>query len=251
MASDTDPRASSKINFRELYEETYGEWSFITDYEIDPKKTALIVIDMQPAFTDSSIGYLKAYSKRLPTSLSYFDNRVRELVIPNIQRLLEYFRRRELFIAYVVTWSETEDLSDMDRFWRRAIVRWEEALGEQVWRKWNEGMQVRSEIAPLPHELVISKRTSSAFASSMLPYVLKNAGIDTAILVGCNTNGCVFSAACVGCNMGYDLIMASDTTACFSPTLQEEAEVWIARHFAKVCTTQQTIDLLDGKAVTI
>ena len=112
-------------------------------------------------------------------------------------------------------------------------------------------MQVRPEIAPLPHELVITKRTSSAFASSMLPYVLQNAGIETAILTGCNTNGCVFSAACVGCNMGYDLIVPSDTTACWTPTLQEESEVWIARHFAKVGTTQQTMDLLDGMPITI
>ena len=73
-------------------------------YSIEPKKTALVIIDMQPSLTDPNVGYCKAYSKKLPISLEYFDNRVRQVVIPNIQRLLEYFRRHGLLIVYVVMW---------------------------------------------------------------------------------------------------------------------------------------------------
>ena len=249
MSDKPDASTLGQVDFEQVWEEIYGKWSYITDYNIDTRKTALVIIDMQPAFVDDRVGYMKAYSKKLKISLDYFSNRVRDLVIPNISRLLECFRDKESLIVYMVTQSETEDLSDMDRYWRRAIRRWEEETGEQIWRKWGEGMSVCREIAPHPHDLVITKRTSSAFSSSMLPLVLKNAGIETVVLVGCNTNGCVFSASCVGSNMGYDLIVPADCTACFAPTLQAQAEAWIARQFALVCSTQQTIDLMDGKAL--
>ena len=75
--------------------------------------------------------------------------------------------------------------------------------------------------------------------------VLQNAGIETVVLTGVNTNGCVFETAVVGKNMGYDFILVNDTTACFDPRLQEEAEMWMARHFAWVRTTAETIELLD------
>ncbi len=47
---------------------------------------------MQPAFVDDTVGYMKAYSKKLSISLDYFANRVRDMVLPNISRLLECFR---------------------------------------------------------------------------------------------------------------------------------------------------------------
>ena len=74
-----------------------------------------------------------------------------------------------------------------------------------------------------------------------------HAEIETAVLAGCNTNGCVFSSACVGSNMGFDLIVPADATACFAPSLQAEAENWISRQWALVCTTEETIGLLHGK----
>ena len=247
MTDKIDANTLRQVDFRQVWEEIYGPWSYIADYRVDPKKTALVIIDMQPAFVDQRVGYMSAYSRKLPISLDYFSNRVRDMVIPSISRLLKCFRESGSFIVYIVSWSETDDLSDMHRYWRRAIRRWEEAAGEQVWRKWNAGMNVCEEIAPRERELVVPKRTSSAFAGSMLPQILRNAEIETAVLAGCNTNGCVFSSACVGSNMGFDLIVPADATACFAPSLQAEAENWISRQFALVCSTEETIGLMHGQ----
>jgi ureidoacrylate peracid hydrolase len=247
MPDKIDVTSLQQVDFQKVWTEIYGPWSYITDYKVDAEKTALIIIDMQPAFVDDSVGYMNAYSKQLPASLAYFSERVRDLVIPNIAKLLECFRELGSRIIYVVSWSETEDLSDMHKYWRRAIRRWEEGSGNQLWRKWNEGMNVCEQIAPKERDLIVPKRTSSAFAGSMLPQILNNAEIETGVLVGCNTNGCVFSSACIGSNMGFDLIVPSDATACFAPSLQAEAENWISRQFGLVCSTQQTIDLMRGK----
>lgn len=233
-----------EMDFHGIYEDVYGQWSYTTDAPIDPGKTALVIIDAQRAFTDSSIGYMKAYAKTLKVSLAYFENRVHNVALPAIARLLTFYRQHNLRIVYVVTYSATEDLADMDVRWQRTIRKWEALLGEQIWRKWNSGMEVWPEIAPQEHELVVNKRASSAFAASMLPVVLKNAGVETVVLTGFNTNGCVFQTACVGSNMGYDFVVVSDATACFSQTLQDMAETWMARFFGNVCSAEQTIERL-------
>jgi len=235
-----------EIDFHKMYADVYGEWSYASSDPVDPKKTALVIIDAQPAFVDSSVGYMKAYFKKLAAGPEYFERRVREMALPNIKKLLDFYRERQLLIAYVITYSETEDLSDMDAIWTRAIHKWEAVLGEQIWRRWNDGMGVCPEIAPLPHELVLNKRTASAFATSVLPLVLKNAGVETVLLTGFNTNGCVFETACVGNNLGYDFIVAADATACFAATLQAEAEAWIAKHFGNVCMTDEAIAMLQA-----
>ena len=236
-----------EIDFHKIHEEIYGTFDYNRGMEIDPATTALVIVDMQPAFSTSKMGMAKAYSRILKIGIDYFEDRVQNLVIPNTAKLLELFRRHEMTIVYIVTWSETDDLSDMPRYQKRAIRSWEQALGEQVYRKWNEGMGICEEIAPQEHELVLPKRTGSAFTSSTLDSCLRNAGIDTIVLTGINTNGCVFETAVVGKNMGYEFILVNDATACFAPVLQAEAETWLARHFAIVRTTDETIGLLEAE----
>jgi len=238
----------TEIDFGKEYAEIYGDWGYVAEVEADIESTALVVVDMQPAFVDSRFALTRATGALLEAGTDYFEQRVREQVIPNHRRLLEFFRDREMLIVYIVTWSETDDLRDMPAYQRTAIRRREKAAGEQVYRKWNEGMGVCPEIAPEEHELVIPKRVASAFAGSTLDDVLRNAGIAAVVLTGVNTNGCVFETAVVGKNMGYEFILVSDATACFAPLLQDEAENWIARHFGVVRSTEETLELLNRKA---
>ncbi len=233
-----------EFDFQKLYNRIYADWSYGSGFDIELENIALVIVDMQPALTSSKTGMGKAFGFFLNVSLDYFEERIQNTVLPNTARLIDYFRKNNMMVVYVVTWSETQDLSDMPRYQRRSIERWEKALGEQVYRKWNAGMHVYDEIAPKDTELVIPKRTGSAFASSVLDSCLRNAGIRQIVATGCNTNGCYFETLVVGSNFGYELIMANDATACFDPVLQDEAEAWIGRHFATVRTTQETIDLL-------
>jgi nicotinamidase-related amidase len=231
-------------DFKKMSEAIYGSFNYTRGMEIDLARTALVIVDLQPALTGSQFGQGKAFSKILNTGVEYFENRVRETVVPNNARLLEFFRARDLTVVYVVTWSETEDLSDMPRYQRRTIRHWEDVVGEQLYRKWNDGMGVWDEIKPQVNETVCPKRTGSAFTSSTIDFCLRQAGIETIVLTGCNTNGCVFETGVVGKNLGYEFILVSDATACFHPLLQDEAEVWFNRNFGPVHTTDETIEML-------
>ena len=233
------------FSFAKMNEQIYGDYHYNQGIEIDPAKTGLVVVDMQPAFFDTCFGQAKSNAKLMPGGLDYFGQRVKELVIPRHQQLLNYFRSHGMLVVYIVTWSESETLADMMPQQKRNIRRWEQTISEQCYRKWNPGMAVADQIAPLGHEMIVPKTTGSAFISSMLPTILHNAGVNTVVLTGINTNGCVFETAVAGKNMGFDFVLVSDATACYHPLLQEEAEVWMARHFALIRTTDQTMRMLD------
>lgn len=235
-----------QFDFKKMTDAIYGSFDYNAGMEVDPDTTALVIVDMQPGLTSSEYGMGKAFSKILKTGTEYFEDRVRNMVVPNNARLLEYFRGRAMTVAYVVTWSETEDLSDMPKYQQRTIRHWESIIGEQLYRKWNDGMAIWDELTPLPNEPVCPKRTGSAFTSSTLDFVLRSAGIESIVLTGCNTNGCTFETGVVAKNLGYEIVLVTDATACFHPILQAEAENWFGRHFGLLRTTDETIALLDG-----
>ena len=65
-------------------------------------------------------------------------------------------------------------------------------------------------LTPLPSELIISKQYPSAFFGTSLASTLTAAGIDTVILTGLSTSGCV-RATCVDCmSHGFRTIVVRD-----------------------------------------
>ncbi len=59
------------------------------------------------------------------------------------------------------------------------------------------------EVRPLPSELVISKQYASAFFGTSLAPRLTSDGIDTVILIGCSTSGCVRASAVDAIQFGF------------------------------------------------
>lgn len=62
-------------------------------------------------------------------------------------------------------------------------------------------------VAPLPDELVIVKNYASAFFGTSLGATLTAAGIDTLILAGCSTSGCIRATAIDGLQHGFRVIV--------------------------------------------
>lgn len=237
---------TDKIDFglRTKFRELHGEFRYHHDVNLERDKSALVIVDFQPAFFDSKYAIGRANNEMLPKGTAYHEKRCKEIAIPNTRRILDHFREQGRLVVHIVTWSETDDLSDMPPQQKKNIQRWDKVAGEQSYRKWNPGMQVCEDLAPLDHELVVPKQAASAFMSSMLPNILQHAGTETVILCGINTNGCVFETAVGGKNLGFSQILISDATSAFDPWLQELAEAWIERHFAAVHTTDELLDML-------
>jgi len=65
-------------------------------------------------------------------------------------------------------------------------------------------------LAPLDNELVVSKQYPSAFFGTSLSSTLTAAGIDTAILTGLTTSGCIRASCVDACSHGFRTIIVED-----------------------------------------
>lgn len=67
--------------------------------------------------------------------------------------------------------------------------------------------EIDPKVAPQPEDLVVIKNYPSAFFGSSLASTLKVRGIDTLVVTGCSTSGCVRATAVDGIQFGYRVIV--------------------------------------------
>ncbi len=66
------------------------------------------------------------------------------------------------------------------------------------------------EVAPLPEEVVISKQYASSFFGTSLAPMLHAKGVDTVVLTGCSTSGCIRATAVDAVQHGFRTIVVRD-----------------------------------------
>lgn len=77
------------------------------------------------------------------------------------------------------------------------------------------GVEIQPEVAPVAGEPLIQKRVNSAFIGTDLEQQLRDAGIDTVVIVGLTTNHCVSTTARMAGNLGFTTYVVADATAAF------------------------------------
>ena len=70
--------------------------------------------------------------------------------------------------------------------------------------------QILPEVAPVPGELVIRKRQASAFFGTELAGWLAFRRIDTLLVAGCTTSGCVRATVVDGCSHNFRTVVVTD-----------------------------------------
>jgi maleamate amidohydrolase len=71
-------------------------------------------------------------------------------------------------------------------------------------------VEVDDRIAPVDGELVLSKRAPSAFFGTGLTGLLTPLGIDTVIVTGCSTSGCIRASVVDAVSYGYRVIVPTE-----------------------------------------
>ena len=149
-------------------------------------KPALLVIDFINGFTDAGTDLGGDFSNEIEVTA----------------RLQAAFRAAGLPVAYT-TVAYHPDLSDGGTFVKKVP-----ALGLLVrGTPWTE---VDDRIRPEPGEIVAEKQFASAFFGTDIDPRLKAFGVDTLVLTGCTTSGCVRASAIDSMQYGYHTVVVRD-----------------------------------------
>lgn len=77
------------------------------------------------------------------------------------------------------------------------------------------GYDPQSEAAPEPGEPIHVEGVNSAFIGTSLEQDLRDAGVDTLVVVGLTTNHCVSTTVRIAGNLGFAVYLVEDATATF------------------------------------
>lgn len=190
---------------------------FNPPFRLDPARVALVVVDMQYASASRHHGLGRFLTERgQEVQGKYRFDRIENVVVPLLRRLLEGFRRRGLRIVYLTVGSELPDYSDLLSHMRGLA----QAVGNTAGRKEHA---ILDALAPRPGEPVINKTTMSAFHSSGFERLLRAWGVEQLIFTGVSTNSCVEGTARDAADRGYRCLLVEDGCGAASQRLHEAA----------------------------
>jgi maleamate amidohydrolase len=109
-----------------------------------------------------------------------------------------------------------------------------------------EGYDFVREVAPEPGELLLPKTQASAFFGTPLATYLIGAAVDSLVVTGCTTSGCVRASVVDACALNFKSIVPSDAVYDRSPTSHAVNLFDIASKYADVTPTQAAIERLRG-----
>src|SRR5207302_5523179 len=162
---------------------------------IDPKKTAMIVVDMQNDFV--------APGAAMETPAA-------RAVVPRLTEALKICRDAGIKIIYTAH-VHRRDGSDMGLFDdMHAPIAKRAALVDGT-----PGVEIYPELAPAPGEHVIKKHRYSGFYGTDLDMILREWGVDTVIIAGTTTENCCHATARDAMFRNYRVAFLSDATATY------------------------------------
>ncbi len=212
---------------------------------LDPHSTALLVIDMQRYFIHQEYPFGKWILQVDPEEADAYFERVKHVVIPNIQRLLKCFRLVEAQVVYTEFGSLRQDGRDMPGWARRHNELAEQVLGSPVYPPFDHpSCRVDESVAPQAGEMVIQKSTSGPVNSTKLDQTLRVLGIDTVVVAGLVTDVCVAQTTREFGDRDFDAIVVEDACTTLGEDVHRATLQTIGRSFGTVLSADQILELL-------
>jgi maleamate amidohydrolase len=152
------------------------------------------------------------------------------------QALLEVFRQRQLPIVFTRVVFE-ENGSDHNVF----------ALRVQALQKLTENAhdsRIVPQLVPRKGELIIRKQSASAFFETGLANWLRHRGVDTIVIVGCTTSGCVRASVVDAMQHNFRTVVISDCVGDRALEPHEANLFDIQQKYADVHTRDRFVELL-------
>ena len=158
-------------------------------------KPALVIIDALWSFIGHEPVDVLMAMEEYPTACgkSGWDG------LEKIAVALDYFRGAGLPVVYVCADGSLRDVYG-------ATTR----MRSPVSLKDNEAFEIPGMIAPHEGEPIVKKTKASGFFRTPLDILLRKAAVDTVILAGCTTSGCIRASAVDSHSLGFETILLED-----------------------------------------
>src|SRR5690606_41258575 len=101
-----------------------------------------------------------------------------------------------------------------------------------------------SEVAPEEGDILVPKRHPSAFFGTPLVSYLVEAGVDSLVVTGCTTSGCVRSSVTDAFSYNFRVSVPADAVYARSPVVHEVNLFDMAQQYADVPTTDALLAAL-------
>jgi ureidoacrylate peracid hydrolase len=196
--------------------------------DLDPARTALIVIDLQHAFMNDAVGFAPVPAARD--------------IVPTVNRLAAAVRQTGGGVFWVKMthdegclgeWSVAYQLPTPEFRDKRIAALSEGTLGHELW----------PELDAQPEDEIVKKYRYSAFmpGTSDLADRLRARGFDTVLITGTVTNVCCESSARDANMMNFRTIMVSDGNAALSQELHDASLTAFYLTFGDVMDSEMII----------
>jgi ureidoacrylate peracid hydrolase len=196
--------------------------------DLDPTRTALVVVDLQNAFMDDEVGHAVCPDARE--------------IVPAVNRLAKATREAGGAVFWIkntfdetclTEWSVMQDMATPEGRARRAAAMSENTKGHELW----PALDVR------PEDEIVKKYRFSAFlpGASELPDRLRARGFDTVLITGTVTNVCCESSARDAMMRNFRVIMVSDGNAALTREEHEASLTAFYLTFGDVMDTDMLV----------
>ena len=207
---------------------------FVYD-NLDPRRTALLVVDMQNAFMLPGVAH-----SLCPRA---------EKIVPNINRLAQAVRQTGGTVIWIKTtfkddalknWSTYFEMVKPEQGARRVAALTAGNKGHELWA----ALDVRAD------DLIVEKNRFSAFiqGSSNLADVLREQGLDTVLVTGTVTNVCCESTARDAMMLNFKTIMVTDGNAAVTDEDHNASLCAFYLTFGDIMSTDTLVTCLERNA---
>jgi nicotinamidase-related amidase len=187
------------------------------------QRPALLIIDMIRAFTDL----------RSPLA-SNLDTQV-----DAIQQLLAVTRQREVPTIFSTVAYDAE---------LQEAGIWVRKIPSNSWLvEGSEWVELDKRLDRQPREMLLVKKYASCFFGTDLAARLVSRQIDTLLITGCTTSGCVRASAVDACQIGFRPMVVREAVGDRSQSAHEQSLFDLNAKYADVVSLEETLQYLQTR----
>jgi nicotinamidase-related amidase len=185
------------------------------------KQPALLIVDMVNAFTNAAM----PLGAKLDSQ------------IEAIQLLLRAAHEHGAPVIFSTVAYEDENLRDAGIFGMKQ-------KGSSSLRAGTEGVQIDSRLDFRPTDSLLVKKYASCFFGTDLVSRLLVRGVDTLIITGCTTSGCVRASAVDACQTGFRPMVVREAVGDRSQPAHDQSLFDLNAKYADVVSLEETLQYL-------